>query len=88
MGLRTIIYLNNKHISYMESNELLASLAKMEANLNEVESARKQVESAVNASTELQKVVSEYVSSVKALCVNLQSWESALKARERAILNE
>lgn len=88
MGLRTIIYLNNKHISYMESNELLASLAKMEANLNEVESARKQVESAVNASTELQKVVSEYVSSVKALCVNLQSWESELRAREGAISNE
>ena len=72
----------------MESNELLASLAKMEANLNEVESARKQAESVVNASTELQKVVSEYVSSVKALCVNLQSWESELRAREGAISNE
>ena len=47
MGLRTITYLNNKHNSYMESNELLASLAKMEASLNEVESARKQVESTV-----------------------------------------
>ena len=35
----------------MESNELLASLAKMEASLNEVESARKQVESTVNASS-------------------------------------
>ena len=61
MGLRTIIYLNNKHISYMESNELLASLAKMEASLNKVESARKQVESTVNASSELQKKVREYV---------------------------
>ena len=50
MDLRIIIYLNNKYISYMESNELLASLAKMEASLNEVESARKQVESTVNAS--------------------------------------
>lgn len=88
MGLRIIIYLNNKHISYMESNELLASLAKMEASLNEVESARKQVESTVNASSELQKKVREYVSAVKDLCVKLQSWESVLQAREKSISRE
>lgn len=88
MGLRIIIYLNNKHISYMESNELLASLAKMEASLNEVESARKQVESTVNASSELQKEVREYVSAVKALCVSLQSWASDLRAREGALSRE
>lgn len=88
MGLRTIIYLNNKHISNMESNKLLASLAKMEACLNEVESARKQVESTVNASSELQKEVRKYVSAVKALCVNLQSWESDLRARERSLSHE
>ena len=64
MGLRTIIYLNNKHVNYMESNELLASLAKMEASLNEVESARKQVESTVNASSELQKEVRDDDSAV------------------------
>ena len=72
----------------MESNELLASLAKMEASLNEVESARKQVESTVNASSELQKKVSEYVSAVKALCVNLQSWEDDLRAREGSLSHE
>ena len=88
MGLRTIIYLNNKHISYMESNELLASLAKMEASLNEVESARKQVESTVNASSELQKEVREYVSAVKALCVSLQSWASDLRVREGELSHE
>ena len=88
MGLRTIIYLNNKHGSYMESNELLASLAKMEASLNEVESARKQVESTVKASSELQKEVREYVSAVKALCVSLQSWASDLRAREGSLSRE
>lgn len=88
MDLRTIIYLNNKYISYMESNELLASLAKMEASLNEVESARKQVESTVNASSELQKEVREYVSAVKALCVKLQSWESDLQSREGSLSHE
>ena len=88
MSLMTIIYLNNKHVNYMESNELLASLAKMEASLNEVESARKQVESAVNASSELQKEVREYISAVKALCVNLQSWESDLQVREGSLSHE
>ena len=72
----------------MESNELLASLAKMEASLNEVESARKQVESTVNASSELQKEVREYVSAVKALCASLQSWASDLRAREGALSRE
>ena len=72
----------------MESNELLASLAKMEANLNEVESARKQVESTVKASSELQKEVREYVSAVKALCINLQSWESDLRSREGTLSHE
>ena len=72
----------------MESNELLASLAKMEASLNEVDSARKQVQSAVDASLELQKVVREYVSAVKALCVSLQSWEDELRAREGSLSHE
>lgn len=72
----------------MESNELLALLAKMEASLNEVDSARKQVESTVNASSELQKEVGEYVSAVKALCENLQSWESDLREREGALSRE
>ena len=72
----------------MESNELLASLAKMEASLNEVDSARKQVQSAVDASLELQKVVREYVSAVKSLCVNLQTWGTDLKRREGSLSQE
>ena len=72
----------------MESNELLASLAKMEASLNEVDSARKQVQSAVDASLELQKVVREYVSAVKSLCVNLQIWGTDLKRREGSLSQE
>ena len=72
----------------MESNELLASLAKMEASLNEVDSAKKQVESTIKASSELQREVKEYVSAVKTLCVNLQSWEGDLIAREGALSHE
>ena len=48
----------------------------------------KQVESAVNASSELQKEVREYISAVKALCVNLQSWESDLQVREGSLSHE
>ena len=72
----------------MESKELLASLAQMEASLSEIDSARKQVESTVKASSELQKEVSEYVSSVKALCVSLQSWGADLKIREGTLSDE
>lgn len=64
------------------------ALAQLEKDLQEINSARNQVESTVQASTELQKVVSEYVSSVQALCVGLQAWESELRAREGAISHE
>lgn len=69
----------------MESKELLASLAKMEASLNEIKSARKQVEGTVSASNNLQKVVGDYVSSVKALCESLQSWEKELSDYDSSI---
>ena len=72
----------------MESNELLASLAKMEASLNEIESARKQVESTIKASSELQREVREYVSAVNALCASLQTWEKDLIAREASLSKE
>ncbi len=64
------------------------ALAQLEKDLQEINSARDQVESTVKASTALQKVVSEYVSSVQALCVGLQAWESELRAREGAISHE
>ena len=64
------------------------ALAQLEKDLQEINSARDQVESTVKASTELQKVVSEYVSSVQALCVGLKAWESELRAREGAISHE
>lgn len=41
------------------------ALGQLEKDLQEINSARSQVESTVKASTELQKVVSDYVSSVQ-----------------------
>ena len=87
MDLKTIIYQIIK-INNMESNELLASLAKMEASLKEIESARMQVESTVKASSGLQKEVGEYVSAVRKLCVTLHAWEEELKTREISLRHE
>lgn len=58
------------------------ALAQLEKDLQKINSAKEQVESTVKASTDLQKVVSEYVSSVKELCESLQSWDSDLRTQE------
>lgn len=64
------------------------ALAQLEKDLQEINSARNQVESTVKASIELQKVVSEYVSSVKALGAGLRAWESELSEREGGLARE
>lgn len=64
------------------------ALGQLEKDLQKINSARSQVESTVKASAELQKVVSDYVSSVQALCVGLQAWESELRAREGTVSHE
>lgn len=64
------------------------TLAQLEKDLQEINSAKNQVEKTVKASTELMNVVGEYVSSVKALCVCLQAWESELRIREGSLSHE
>ncbi len=64
------------------------TLAQLEKDLQEINSAKNQVEKTVKASTELMNVVGEYVSSVKALCVGLQAWESELRIREGSLSRE
>lgn len=61
------------------------TLVQLENELQSIVSARKQVEETVKASTDLLKMVSEYVSSVKTLCLGLQSWEADLRAREDSL---
>ena len=51
------------------------ALMQLEKDLQSINSAREQVESTVKASTDLHKVVGDYVSSVKKLCIGLKSWE-------------
>ena len=64
------------------------ALVQLENELQGIVSAREQVEKTVKSSTDLQKVVGEYVSSVKTLCVGLQVWEKDLEARETSLSAE
>lgn len=64
------------------------ALLQLEKDLQSINTAREQVESTVKASTELQKVVGEYVSSVKKLCIGLKSWEDDLSSRGAALSGE
>jgi chromosome segregation ATPase len=64
------------------------ALLQLEKDLQSINSAREQVESTVKASTELQKVVGEYVTSVKKLCIGLKSWEGDLSSRGTALSEE
>ncbi len=68
--------------------DINAALERLEKNLQDLDSARNQVEKTVKASTELQSVVSEYVSSVKNLCVGLQAWEANLRAKGDSLSHE
>ena len=64
------------------------ALMQLENDLRNINSAREQVESTVKASTELQKVVGDYVSSVRKLCIGLKSWEEELSSRGTAMSEE
>lgn len=55
------------------------SLERLEQNLQNLDSARRQVENTVNASDELRKVVMEYVDSITKLYHDIQDWENQLK---------
>lgn len=68
--------------------DINAALERLEKNLQNLDSARKQVEHTVKASTDLQTVVSEYISSVKTLSLGLQSWESSLRAHGESLSRE
>ena len=68
--------------------DINAALERLEKNLQDLDSARNQVEKTVKASTDLQSVVGEYVSSVKNLCVGLQAWETNLRTKGESLSYE
>lgn len=59
--------------------DINATLEKLEKNLENLTSAKIQVENTVNASKGLQEVVNGYIASVKALYKEVQSWEKELQ---------
>lgn len=61
------------------------ALVQLEKDLQSLVSARKQVDATIKASSELQIVVSDYVSSVKKLCVGLKAWEDNLSSIESSL---
>ena len=52
--------------------DINAALQRLEQNLKDLSSARTQVENTIKASSDLQKVVSEYVTAVEWLCKRLK----------------
>lgn len=71
----------------MESNEILTSLAKLEASLNEIESAKEQVKKTIGAYTSVQKQIGEYVKSLNQIAGGVSTIMSALKSQKDS-LNE
>ena len=58
------------------------TLERLEHNLQDLDSARKQVENMVKANNELRKIVSEYVESITNLRNEILAWEEQLKQSE------
>ena len=65
--------------------DINAALQRLEQNLKDLSSARTQVENTIKASSDLQKVVSEYVTAVELLCKRLKQWDVDLGGREKSL---
>lgn len=59
--------------------EINSALERLEQNLKDLDSAKKQVEATVNASDKLQQVVSGYVKSLVSVQESLKLWEKELQ---------
>lgn len=66
----------------MESNEILTSLAKLEASLDEIESAKEQVNKTIGAYASVQKQIGEYVKSLNQIAGGVSAIMSALKSQK------
>ena len=70
------------------AHDINTALERLEKNLSELDSARSQVLQSVNASNDLLKMVTQYVTAVKNLAANLEEWESSLRGRESDLHGE
>ena len=65
--------------------DINTTLERLEKNLSNLDSARKQVESMVFASNELQSTVENYVSSINCLYDEVKSWKENLKSSQTGL---
>lgn len=70
------------------AHDINSALEKLEKNLGELDSARLQVLKSVNASNDLLKMVTLYVTAVKKVAASLEQWDSSLSARESELHGE
>lgn len=59
--------------------DINTALERLEKNLQNLDSAREQVENTVNASNNLRQIVRDYIESITELRSDLQKWEEQLK---------
>ena len=59
--------------------DINAALERLEKNLQNLDSAREQVENTVNASNNLKQIVIDYIESITELRSDIQEWEEQLK---------
>ena len=72
----------------MESNEILTSLAKLEASLNEIESAKEQVSKTIGAYSSVQKQIGDYVKSLNQMAGSVTAIMSALKSQKDSLYKD
>lgn len=65
--------------------DINTALERLEQNLQDLDSARIQVENTVNASNDLRHIVNEYVESITKLYADVQEWEKQLKKSQTSL---
>lgn len=68
--------------------DINATLERLEQNLKQLDSARKQVETTVQASEELQNAVAGYVASINSIVKEIKEWEKQLAGAQVGISKE
>lgn len=68
--------------------DINATLERLEQNLKQLDSARKQVETTVQASEGLQNAVAGYVASINSLVKEIKEWEKQLEGAQVGISEE
>ena len=69
----------------MEANEILTSLAKLETSLNEIESAKEQVQKTVGAYSAVQKQIIDYTKALEAISESITSIIADVRSQRTAL---